>query len=64
MIFIASMPMMLPIDVSNLSQAAGLTNVTPILWQVIFGMVTVLCVIILPFAIFYYESKTTSDKQG
>jgi len=64
MIFISCMPMMLPIDVSNLSQAAGLTNVTPILWQVIFGMVTVLCVIVLPFAIFYYESKTTSDKQG
>jgi len=52
----------LPFDVWNNSQGGGLTNATPIIWQIVFAVVAAFIVIIIPFSMLYFEAYD-SDKE-
>ncbi|KAL0482739.1 LIMR family protein [Acrasis kona] len=51
----------LPFDVWNNSQGGGLTNATPIIWQIVFAVIAAFIVIIVPFSMLYFEAYD-SDK--
>lgn len=51
----------LPFDVWNNTQGGGLTNATPIIWQIVFAVMAAFIVIVIPFSMFYFEAYD-SDK--
>jgi LMBR1 domain-containing protein 1 len=51
----------LPFDVWNSTQGGGLTNATPIIWQIVFAVMAAFVVIVIPFSMIYFEAYD-SDK--
>lgn len=51
----------LPFDVWNNTQGGGLTNATPIIWQIVFAVMSAFVVIVIPFTMIYFEAYD-SDK--
>ena len=48
------MVMVLPLDVANSREAAGLQM--DVLWSILIICVAVMCFFVIPFAYFFYES--------
>src|SRR5690348_12679266 len=51
--------MLLPMDVANSRSDGGLPMA--ILWLIIYMTIAIMCVIIIPFTIFYYESEDPDE---
>lgn len=49
--------LLLPIDVANVQLHGGLEHGLSIFWQVLYGILAIFVVLVIPFAIFYYESE-------
>lgn len=48
---------LLPLDVANAKMKGGLDFGLGVFWQVLFGVLLVFVVVVIPFAMFYYESE-------
>ncbi|KAL0477771.1 LIMR family protein [Acrasis kona] len=48
---------LLPLDVANARLSGDLGYALGIIWQVFYGLVCVLVIVVIPFAIFYYEAE-------
>lgn len=47
--------LMLPLDVANRASDGGLSM--GLLWQIVYMLVAVMCIGVIPFMMFYYESE-------
>jgi LMBR1 domain-containing protein 1 len=54
--------MALPLDIANSKVGGGLR--IDIVWQVLYTTIAIWCMVVIPFAIFYYESEDPEQKKS